>query len=112
MTISFGDNVRVRSDPATTALGIDGLVGQVYGETMPSKIDVNVIGQLETDHAFNVYIQARNQAYWFAPELLELVDHAPGTEITIDGVPKKFVRSANGDWESVPSAKKPWWKFW
>ena len=37
--ISFGDRVRVLSTPFTEELGIAGVVGQVYGQTVPSAWD-------------------------------------------------------------------------
>jgi hypothetical protein len=42
-----------------------------------------------------------------APELLELVDHTAGTEITIAG--KKLVRVANGECRGKAN-ERPWWK--
>jgi hypothetical protein len=79
--ITFGDNVRLRSTPETEALGLAGQVGQVYGETTPSVTGVTVVGQIV------------------------------GSEIRLDGVPKKWTRSASGDWVKS-SDKKPWWRFW
>lgn len=109
--MSFGDNVRVRSTPDTEALGVAGQLGQVYGETTPSVTGVTVVGPLAGDYALNVHLEGRPDALWFAPELLEFVDHAAGTEITLEGVPKKWTRSASGEWvESSP--EKPWWRFW
>lgn len=116
-TISFGDNVYVRSTPLTQKFGLAGLNGQVYGETTPSNTNVEVIGENQEDYAINVFFDVRNEAFWFAPELLELVDHGEGTEISLNGVPKKWRRTASGDWtesetEYPQSANKPWWKFW
>ncbi len=116
-TISFGDNVRVRATPLTQELGLAGMAGQVYGETTPSVTSVDVIGEIRDDYAINVFFEERKGSFWFAPELLELIDHAPGTEIRLDGVPKKWVRTASGEWaesdaEASPDVIKPWWKFW
>jgi len=36
---------------------------------------------------------------WFAPELLEFVDHAPGQEIEIGKT--KLIRRADGGWDKV-----------
>jgi hypothetical protein len=113
--ISFGDNVRVLHTAETEAAGVAGLEGQVYGETTPSVTNVDVIGELESDFALNVHFEDLDSSLWFAPDLLEFVDHAPGTEITLDGVPKRWTRSADGQWieESTSAApKKPWWKLW
>ena len=117
MAISFGDNVRVRSTPLTERMGLANLVGNVFGETTPSVTGVEVIGDSEGSRAINVFFEDRNKGFWFAPELLEFVDHAPGAEIRLDGVPKKWVRSSDGDWTEFDASKeKPktsaWWKFW
>jgi len=97
--ISFCDNVRVRTTPETAAAGLAGLNGQVYGETTPSVTGVEVIGEVDRDYAVNVFFTARNEGFWFAPQLLEFVDHGPGTVIEIAG--KKAVRSATGEWKTV-----------
>jgi len=109
--ITFGDNVRVRSTPETEALGVAGRVGQVFGETTPSVTGVTVVGRPLGDHALNVHFKGRTDTLWFAPELLEFVDHAAGSEMRLDGVPKKWRRSENGEWVES-SDKKPWWRFW
>lgn len=74
------------------------MTGQVYGETTPSVTNVEVIGEIKEDYATNVFSNDRNESFWFSPELLGFVDHAPGTEIRLDGVPKKWVRTASGEW--------------
>ena len=116
-SVSFGDNVRIRSTTLTQELNLAGLVGNVHGETTPSVTGVEVIGEVSEDHAVHVYFDEREEGYWFAPELLDFVDHAPGTEIRLEGVPKKWVRSEAGEWvesEAVGAKqrKKPWWRFW
>lgn len=116
-TISFGDNVRVRATPLTQELGLAGTAGQVYGETTPSVTSVDVIGEIREDYAINVFFEDRKESFWFAPELLEFIDHASGTEVTLNGVPKKWVRTASGEWaendaDASPVVRKPWWKFW
>jgi hypothetical protein len=58
-------------------------------------------------------IEARNdETYWFAEDLLEFLDHAPGTEVWVSGAPFKEIRNADGSWRRVPISRKPWWKFW
>jgi hypothetical protein len=109
--ISFGDNVRVRSNQDTQALGVASQVGQVYGETTPSISGVKVIGQLAGDYALNVHFEGRTDTLWFAPEMLEFVDHAAGTEIRLGGVPRKWTRNESGEWIETRD-KKPWWRFW
>ena len=101
--ITFGDNVRVRSVPETEAIGVAGLVGQVYGDTTPSVTGVSVIGHSSANRALNVHFEGRGDTLWFVPELLELIDHAPGTEIRLKGVSKKWVRQANGEWTELPA---------
>jgi hypothetical protein len=96
MAISFGDNVRVVPTPLTSSLGLAGLTGAVYGETTPSVTGVDVVGEATADYAINVQLDSRDESLWFAPELLEFVDHAPGTEIVIGN--KRLVRSASGEW--------------
>src|SRR3954468_21122369 len=90
---TFGDNVRIRSSVDTELNGFAGLVGQVYGQTTPSVSGVEVIGELDFDYAINVFFEDRRESFWFAPSLVEFVDHAAGTEITLDGVEKKWVRT-------------------
>lgn len=112
---TFGDNVRIRSSIETELKGVAGLTGQVYGQTTPSVSGVDVIGESNSDYAINVFFADRNESYWFAPSLVEFVDHGPGTEITLDGVAKKWVRTKTGEWheesaETKPA--KPWWRFW
>ena len=115
--ISFGDNVRVRSTPETIASGLATQSGQVYGVTTPSVTNVEVIGTLSEDCAFNVHFSDRNESFWFTADMLELLDHGLGTEIRLDGIPKKWTRSADGAWTEETTfesgaAVKPWWKFW
>ena len=88
-----------------------GLVGQVYGETTPSVTGVSVIGHLTRDYAVNVHFEGRKETFWFASESLEFVDHAAGTEIRLDGVPKAWTRKEPGAWIETRE-KKPWWRFW
>jgi hypothetical protein len=109
--ITFGDNVRLLSTPETEALGVAGQIGVVYGETTPSVTGVTVIGQLAGDYALNVHFDGRKDTLWFAPQLLEFIDHGAGAEIRLDGVPKKWTRGAGGEWVES-SLKKPWWRFW
>jgi len=108
--IAFGDNVRVLSTPITEERGLAGLSGDVRGETTPSVTGVEVIGQPKTDYAINVFFESQKKSYWFASDLLEFVNHAADTVITLKGVPKKWVRSESGAWIEQP--QKPWWKFW
>jgi hypothetical protein len=114
MNVSFGDNVRIRVTKETETAGVAGLKGQVCGETTPSVTGVEVIGTPSSDFTINVHLEERDEAYWFAPELVEFLDHAAGTEIRLKGVDKRWIRTEDGGWkeESVGQMKKPWWKFW
>ena len=112
---SFGDNVRIRSSVETEAKGLAGLIGQVYGQTTPSVTGIEVIGELSSDYAINVFFEDRNESFWFAPALVEFVNYASGTEMTLDGVSKKWLRTETGEWqeESTETKRaKPWWRFW
>ena len=83
----------------------------MYGETTPSVTAVEVIGEVRNDYAINVAIEGIGSELWFAPELLELVDHAEGTEIVIGSY--RAVRKADGTWdESGTNTSKEWWQFW
>ena len=104
--ISFGDNVRVKETPVTEQAGVAGLAGNVHGETRPSVTNVDVIGEAKEDFALNVFFENRNESLWFAPELLDLVDHAPGTEITIKGIDKKWVRREDGKWDEQTTGRQ------
>lgn len=113
--ISFGDRVRVRATPETEQSGHADLVGQVYGFTTPSVTAVTVVGGQESDQAFNVHFDDRAETVWFAPHLLEFVDHSPGTDLAIGN--KRWVRDADGSWlpqqpvQQSPG-RRPWWKLW
>lgn len=112
--LTFGDNVRVRTTAETEAAGVAGRFGQVYGMTTPSLFHVEILGTPEQDHAINVHLADLDEARWFAPHLLEFVDHGAGTEIRLGGIDKRWVRAANGEWieESLATPKRPWWRFW
>ena len=100
--ICYGDNVRIRRTPETERLGIAESIGNVYGESTPSETSVKVIGELKSDYALNVYFDSLKKSYWFAPEILEFVDHAPGTEVHVHGSPFKSVHQRDGSWKDVP----------
>jgi hypothetical protein len=113
-TASFGDNVRIVDAPITREGGFADAIGVVYGVTTPSVTGITFIGETDTDTALNVHFASRNEAFWFAPELVEMIDHGAGTEITLNGVNKKWVRRQDGGWDELPLApiRHPWWKFW
>ena len=118
---SFGDNVRIVTTPLTAERGLAGAAGEVHGETTPSVTKVEVIGVLTSDYALNVYFADRHEGFWFAPELVEFVDHAPGSTMSLDlpGGRKTWRRAADGEWieeTGAPAAPAPpkrrWWKLW
>lgn len=114
MNVSFGDNVRIRATKETEAAGVAGLKGQVFGETTPSVTGVEVIGTPTVDFAVNVHLEERGEAFWFALELVEFIDYAPGTEIRLEGVDRRWIRTEDGGWKEKPlgQKKRPWWRFW
>jgi|ERR1700678_1228161 hypothetical protein len=99
--ISFGDKVRVLRTDLTDQRGLAGLNGVVYGVTTPSHSGVSVIGESSEDRAINVYFAERKEGFWFSPRLLEFVDHVPGTEVSLKGIPKKWVRQVSGEWKEI-----------
>lgn len=113
-TVSFGDNVRILVTPETERAGLAGKAGQVYGHTTPSATHVDVIGHPSEDFAINVHVDDCDEAFWFAPQLVEFVDHGVGAEIKLDGVPKIWTRNDDGGWdETSTSESKPrrsWFK--
>ena len=122
--ISFGDNVRVLTTPLTSDLGIAGMVGQVFGQTVPSSSGVEVVGTLTSDYAINVYFEAKGEGVWLPEELLEFVDHAPGATFGLAG--QEWVRAADGTLKETEESeflqsfkevkytaiKPKWWKLW
>ena len=106
MTITFGDNVRILTSEETMTLGLAGKEGQVFGETTPSVTGIESIGEPTNDYALNVYFEETDEAYWFAPHLLEFKDHGEGTEMTVGN--HRAVRRADGSWEEfeVDAEKK------
>ena len=107
--LTMADNVLVKRTPVTEALGLAGLSGHICGHTTPSVTGVEVVGESRDDFAVGVLLTQREATIWFAPTLLQFVDHAPGTEISLEGVPKKWVRRATGEWDeiAVPSPENP-----
>ena len=102
--IRFGDRVQVRDTAPARALGIVGLVGLVLGETTPSVSGVEVVGSPGGDFALNVELDDGAGSFWFAADMVELLDHAPGTEIQVGDV--RLVRQPDGQWSNA-SLPKP-----
>jgi hypothetical protein len=88
---------------------------------------VEVIGELLSDYAIAVHFEHLNESLWFAPELLECIDHGVGLVITVGA--HKLVRQIDGSWleeltgrtfahpaevdySGRSKSPRPWWKFW
>lgn len=100
----FGDRVRVKVTPETTASGVAGLEGDVYGFTTPSSTGMQVIGGAPDDYALNVSIEGHGSDLWFRPDLLEFLHHNPGMEMIAGNV--RTVRQADGSWKKCPIDKQ------
>jgi hypothetical protein len=80
----------------TEQLGLAGLLGSVFGESVPSSSGVKVEGPCPGDFAVNVVADGRPGSVWIAPGHVEFIDHGAGQEMTIGK--KRFIRSATGEW--------------
>ena len=98
----IGDRVRIRASTETEELGLAGLEGVVFGWTTPSSTGVDVIGVASSDAALNVHFEERDESFWFAEELVELIDHNAGTVISLEGVDREWVRLPDGEWQERP----------
>jgi hypothetical protein len=119
MFSDFGNKVKIKSTPETFKKGVANKVGEVFGQTTPSNMEVEVIGTPKEDFAVNVYFEDTNESFWFDKELLEHMDNGEGSVITVDGIDKKWIKTANGNWiEKIISQEedivrlKKWWQFW
>ena|ERR1700758_4501659 len=97
--ISFGDKVRIRREKATESKGVAGQTGIVHGQTTPSVTRVEVIGDASEDYAIAVMVEGHSEALWFAENLLEVVDHQPGTTMSIAG--RTLIRDERGEWKEA-----------
>ena len=96
----FGDRVRILANPDTLVAGVAGLEGEVYGFTTPSATGVDVIGGAPDDYALNVNLDSMDQAFWFRPDLVELLHHNAGLEISAGGI--RAIRQGDGSWIETP----------
>jgi hypothetical protein len=96
--LSFADRVRIRDAPETVARRLAGRVGEIHGFTMPATSGVDVIGASAHEVALGVYFDELKEALWFAPELLDFVDHGEGTTIRVQGSDVEWVKTERGDW--------------
>jgi hypothetical protein len=90
----FGDRVKVRRSAETESAGFADRNGIVYGITTVSLSGVEVIGTPKEDTALYVFFEDANDDAWFAPELVELIDHDPGAAKTLDDTSGEWVRSS------------------
>jgi hypothetical protein len=106
---TFGNKVMIKSSPETIDKGLAGKIGKIFGETTPSMMDFEIIGELKEDYALGVYFEDIKQQIWFSEDLIELLDNGSGTEISLNGIDKKWIKDPNGKWVTIitkPSAKK------
>jgi len=94
--IGFGDTVRIRTTVETERLGLAGQTGMVYGWTTPSDTGVQVIGSIVSDRALAVKLEGQHDSLWFDPDLVEFVDHTPGTTVRVGN--RTLTRNAGGEW--------------
>jgi hypothetical protein len=95
--VTFGDAVRVRRTPMTVAANVADRTGIVLGRTTRSLgLASNVIGDESGGLAVSVTFDDSSESAWLAPELVEFIDHRPGTTVGIGE--KRLVRDADGNW--------------
>ena len=98
---TFGDRVRIAASRETEARGFAGRTGHVYGESVPSSSGVGpAIGDRGEDFAISVFFDETEEQEWFAPHLVEFLDHGGPQTATIEGGPS-FLRDADGNWHEV-----------
>jgi hypothetical protein len=98
--ISIGDNVRIVRSELTAALGHADEVGVCHGFATPSVTGVEVIGDSSDDMALAVHFGDDGMdEVWFAPDLVQFVDHAAGSRATVGD--QEFVRADDGSWVPV-----------
>jgi hypothetical protein len=100
-TPTFGDRVRIRDAEETRVGGYSGQTGTVFGESIPSTSGVTpVIGDRGEDRALSVTVDETRKSAWFAPHLIEFVDHGGVETMSVDGGPS-FTRDPDGTWHEV-----------
>jgi hypothetical protein len=94
----FGDRARIRDTDETRGRGFAGRVGDVFGESVPSSSGVGpVIGDRGEDFALSVFFDETGEQEWFAPHLVEFIDHGGAQTMSLEGGPS-FTRDADGAW--------------
>lgn len=102
---SFADTVRIVATEETERLGFARKTGSVRGHTTPSYTEVEVIGDDGSDAAINVFFDDLDEGFWFAPRLVEFVDHSAGAVISLECADHEHVKEADGSWTQVPKLK-------
>jgi hypothetical protein len=78
----FGDLIRI-ARAETEESGFAGRVGQVFGESIPSRSRVGpVIGDKGDDYAYSVFFEDTDEQVWFAPHLVEFVAFSSAAQMT------------------------------
>ena len=124
---TFGNKVKIKSTPETEEKDLANKTGKVYGQTIPSMMDIDVIGNLKEDFAINVHFEELGQSFWFAEELIEHIDNGQDAEISLDGIDKKWTKGENREWieedtsplnrerkteQNQSENNRDWWKLW
>jgi hypothetical protein len=128
---TFGNKVKVKYSLATIEKGLAGKTGEIYGETIPSLLNLEFVGSPKEDYAVNVYFDDLQDSFWFDVDLIEVLDEGQGAEITLNGIDKKWIKVENGKWMEIdtsspthqpeiksaindvkPGINKKWWRFW
>jgi hypothetical protein len=98
---TFGDRVRIRDAEDARQRGFVGRVGDVFGESVPSSSGVGpVIGDRGDDFALSVFFDETGEQEWFAPHLVEFLDHGGPQTMSLEGGPT-FARDPEGKWHEV-----------
>lgn len=101
--ITFMDTVRVRATEETQAAGIAGLVGIVYGDTIPSKSGQDVLLTPAIDYAVGVHLDELDRTVFLPRDVLEFIDHGLGRELRLKTRQgwASWVRLENAEWRQV-----------
>jgi len=103
---NFGNKVRIKKTPETEEKSLANKEGEVFGQTTPSMMDLEVIGNLKEDFAVNVHFEDLDKSFWFTKDLIENLDSGKGAEITLDGIDKKWTKGADGQWIEEETSPK------
>ncbi len=95
--IQFSDHVRIKDNPVTTKLKINGKTGTVFGDSKPSVSKVEVIGNLEEDYAIYVSLTDSKDSYWMPEDYAEVLDHGVGTQAKIGDI--KLEKTKKHKWK-------------